>query len=263
MFEFLLNNSNTDSPTFLAILITVLSAFFLSSLVMLTYELTSRNVVRPVNFLQAMALIAIVSATIMQAIGDSLARGIGMLGALAIIRFRTKLDNPRNITFMFMAIACGIACGVFGFVIAFVGTIGFCCAAFIMRFSPILNESELTGNLRIRIPTDGEQEMALTKILKKFCRRFEIQELRLIKVKMKVENNQAPVSDTNTEELTENDTVIDEPEIDNTEVIKYKELIYIFSLKKQKGLGDLSDEVENIPEARGIRFRFDKQRTIL
>jgi hypothetical protein len=85
----------------------------------------------------------------------------------------------------------------------------------------------------------------------------------LIKVKMKVENNQAPVSDTNTEELTENDIVIDEPEIDNTEVIKYKELIYIFSLKKQKGLGDLSDEVENIPEARGIRFRFDKQRTIL
>jgi len=42
-----------------------------------------------------MVLIAIVAAMVMQAIGDSLARGLGMLGALVIIGFRTKLDNTK------------------------------------------------------------------------------------------------------------------------------------------------------------------------
>jgi uncharacterized membrane protein YhiD involved in acid resistance len=258
MFEFLLNNSNTDSPTLLSILITVMSAFFLSSLVVMTYELTTRNVIRPVNFLQGMALIAIVSATIMQAIGDSLARGIGMLGALAIIRFRTKLDNPRNITFMFAAIASGIACGVFGFVTAFVGTIAFCCAAIIMRFSPLADDSELAGHLRIRIPSDGTQDTRLKETLKRFCRHFELQQIRLLRLKINPEDNQ--ILGIGANKGGSND---EETDNDNAERIKYKELTYLFSLKKKKEFNALSDEIEKIHEARGIRFRFDKQRTML
>ncbi len=137
MFEFLLTHHNTENPTALTILITVLCSFFLASLLVLTYELTTKGIHRPVHFLQSMALISIVAATVMQAIGDSIARGLGMLGALAIIRFRTVLNDPRNMAFMFAALATGIACGVFGFTIAFIGTIGFCVAAVLLRFSPL------------------------------------------------------------------------------------------------------------------------------
>ncbi|MCB0622842.1 MAG: DUF4956 domain-containing protein, partial [Saprospiraceae bacterium] len=101
MLEFLSSQNSSEAPSFQSILLAVLSAFFLSSLIVLTYDLTSRDQRRSADFLQSLALISIVAATVMQAIGDSLARGLGMLGALAIIRFRTRVDSPRNMTFMF------------------------------------------------------------------------------------------------------------------------------------------------------------------
>ena len=111
MVDFFSIQNSTENPTFLLILYTVLFSFLLSSLIAFTYEKTSRQVARPDNYIQALVLIAIVAATVMQAIGDSLARGLGMLGALSIIRFRTTLRNPRNIVFMFGSLAAGIACG--------------------------------------------------------------------------------------------------------------------------------------------------------
>ncbi len=268
MFEFLLNNSNTASASEFSTIITVLCAFFLASMIVLTYELTTKEAVRPVNFLQGMALISIVSAMVMQAIGDSLARGLGMLGALAIIRFRTKLDNPRNITFMFAAIAAGISCGVLGFITAFVGTIAFCSAAIILRFSPLANNSELVGNLRVRIPVDGNQENELNKILKKFCRFIELQEVRLMEVKIKlntpielpVELETTEISDPNEQEGELKSAVVAEEDVER---IKYKEMVYLLSLKKQENLSTLADEIETIPEIRGVRLRLDKQRLSL
>ena len=46
-------------------------------------------------------LIAIVSCIIIQSVGDSLARGIGIMAAMAIIRFRTNFKDPRDTIFLF------------------------------------------------------------------------------------------------------------------------------------------------------------------
>ena len=72
-----------------------------------------------------MALGSIVGAMVMMAIGDSLARGLGAFGALAIIRFRTRIQDARNIIFLFASLSVGLAIGVFGYTIAFVGTLLF------------------------------------------------------------------------------------------------------------------------------------------
>ena len=47
-----------------------------------------------------------------------------MLGSLAIIRFRPNLKDSRDIIFMFDSLAAGISCGVSGFGIAIVGSVG-------------------------------------------------------------------------------------------------------------------------------------------
>ncbi len=269
MFEFLLNNSNTENPTQLSIMITVLCAFFLSSLIVLTYEVTSRDVNRPTHFLQSMALIAIVSATIMQAIGDSLARGLGMLGALAIIRFRTKLDDPRNITFMFASIAAGIACGVFGFTTAFIGTIGFCCAAFIMRVSPLSDNNNLVGSLRIRVPLEGNTENVLKKVIKSYCRAHEIEQIRLLNLKVNTGEEETIEEKDRVPKETESEVIATTAEGEKIAIVKevermrYKELTIGFRLKKRKKFVEFSDEIERLEDVRGVRIRFGKQRLTL
>ena len=154
------------------ILFTVLCSLILGVVIAFTYEKTSRTPDRPDHFLQALVLITIVAATIMQAIGDSVARGLGMLGALSIIRFRTTVRNPRNIVFMFSAIAAGIACGVFGFIIAAVGTIGFCLTAFLLRFSSFSKKDTLLGVLKIECSIDGKCHTLAEREINRYAKKF-------------------------------------------------------------------------------------------
>ena len=172
MFDISSLQYNSDNPALMAIIFTVLCALMLGVLIAFTYEKTSRTVDRPDHFLQAMVLITIVAATIIQAIGDSVARGLGMLGALSIIRFRTTVRDPRNIVFVFAAIAAGIACGVFGFLIAIVGTVAFCATAFLLRLSSFSREKSLLGTLRIEVPRDYEAFPELEKLLSEYCKKY-------------------------------------------------------------------------------------------
>ena len=118
--------------------------------------------------------ITIVAATIIQAIGDSVARGLGMLGALSIIRFRTTVRDARNVVFMFGSIAAGIACGVFGFVIAIVGTLCFCLTAFLLYFSSFSPSKSLVGHLKIELPRDYEDFPEIEKQLDFFCEKYAL-----------------------------------------------------------------------------------------
>ncbi|HFA50031.1 MAG TPA: DUF4956 domain-containing protein [Bacteroidetes bacterium] len=175
MFDFSSLQYNTENPTFISVLFTVLFSLVLGTMIAFTYEKTSRAVGRPNHFLQALVLITIVAATILQAIGDSVARGLGMLGALSIIRFRTTVKDPRNIVFMFAAIASGIACGVFGFTIAIVGTAGFCLTAFLLRLSSFSQKEKLIGTLRLELPQECASFSELEKQLSLFCESYVLE----------------------------------------------------------------------------------------
>lgn len=165
---------SSEYPGITAIVFTMLCSVFLGIMITFTYEKTSQDVDRPDNFLQALILVTVVTAIIMQAIGDSLARGLGMIGALSIIRFRTTIRDPRNIVFMFSAIAVGIACGVMGFTIAIIGTLGFCMTAFLLRFSSFSKKEKLFGNLKIKFyKVDGNRK-ALEEVLARHCSIFAI-----------------------------------------------------------------------------------------
>lgn len=171
----------------------MLMAFLLSTLLAFTYEKSTRNIVVSKNYLQALVLASLVSATVMQAIGDSLARGLGMLGALAIIRFRTTLRHPRNMMFMFASLAVGISCGVYGFNIAVIGTLTFCLVAFLLRFSPFSDVENLVGNLRFNMRLDASQsEEKVRKMVKPFCRKYVIQRMQISNKKTKVPEGQTP-----------------------------------------------------------------------
>lgn len=179
MFDISSIQYNSENPALVAILFTVLCALSLGVMIAFTYEKTTRSVDRPDHFLQAMVLITVVAATIIQAIGDSVARGLGMLGALSIIRFRTTIKSTRNIVFMFSAIATGIACGVFGFLIAIVGTMAFCATAFLLRFSSFSQKKSLLGTLRLQLPIDYENFSDLEKKLDVFCKDYVLESYKV------------------------------------------------------------------------------------
>ena len=144
-------NNNLEGSSLTNIIIISLLSFALSSLIGITYEKTSNEIEKPRYYIQALILISVPVAGVMQAIGDSLAHGLGLLGALAIIRFRTTLRNPRNIAFMFASIAVGVATGVYGISIAVIGTVMFCLIAIVLHISHLGKSKYVIGFLQFDI----------------------------------------------------------------------------------------------------------------
>jgi hypothetical protein len=178
MLDFLTLQTTAGEHSIISILYTVLLSFLLSSLVALTYEKTFRGLSYSRNFIQAMILSSIIAGMIMQAIGENPLRGLGVLGALAMIRFRTGFKDPRDIVFMFAAMAAGISCGVFGYGIAVVGTLVFCGAAIVLYFSPFGCNRYFDGMLRFNIEAKDSANQELIDIMKYHCRTFALVTLR-------------------------------------------------------------------------------------
>jgi uncharacterized membrane protein YhiD involved in acid resistance len=137
MENFFSEQSYYEFPSIEAAIYALLLSFLLSTIIAFTYRYTFRGSDYSKDFFQAVVLVSIIAATVMMAIGDSLARGLGILGALAIIRFRFRFDNPKNIIYIFASIAIGIASGVYGFAIALAGTIVFTSVSFALYVSPV------------------------------------------------------------------------------------------------------------------------------
>lgn len=178
MLDILALQTSSTHPTLITVVYNVLLSFLLSTAIAVTYEKTFRGLSYSRNFVQSLVMSSIVAATIMQAIGDSLAGGLGMIGALAIIRFRTNFKDPRDIIFMFSCLAAGVACGVGGYNIAVVGTAGFCFAAMVLYRSPFGQTSRFDGMLRFSMENDSTEKAVLEKILTKYCRPFALITLR-------------------------------------------------------------------------------------
>ncbi len=178
MLDFLTLQTTAANATAITAFYTMLVAFLLSSLVALTYEKTYRGLSYSRNYVQAIVLSSIVAAVVMQAIGDSLARGLGMIGALAIIRFRTNFKDPRDIIFMFAALAAGISCGVMAYTTGVVGTLGFCAAAFLLYYTPFGHARFYDGMLRFNIASDSPGKTKLEEVLREYCKTFALVTLR-------------------------------------------------------------------------------------
>jgi hypothetical protein len=91
----------------------------------------------PSPSLQAsLALLPVVSAMVLLVIGDSLARAFSLVGALAIVRFRTRLRTTWDITFVFLSLAAGIGCGTGKPMIAAIGVVVAVLAVAVLSMLP-------------------------------------------------------------------------------------------------------------------------------
>ena len=172
MLDLLAVQSSTANATVITLAYTLLLAFVLSSIIGWTYERTFLGLSYSRNYVQALVLSSVVAATVMQAIGDNVGRGLGMLGALSIVRFRTSFKDPRDIMFIFAALGAGIGCGVYAWGAAVGGTLAFCIVAFLLSRTGLGTKHFFDGMLRFAMPNTSEPRLETEKILRKNLKTF-------------------------------------------------------------------------------------------
>jgi len=62
--------------------------------------------------IQTQIILAIVGAVVMLVVGSSLARAFGIVGAAGLVRYRAKIEDPKDAGVMLSTLAVGLASGV-------------------------------------------------------------------------------------------------------------------------------------------------------
>lgn len=112
MLETLFSSTTADSLTLSGLLISLATALILGLAISLVYLYTHKaegcSSGIPVTLIMVPAIIAI----IIMLIGNNVARAFSLAGAFSLIRFRSAPGDPKDIAYVFFAVAAGLACGM-------------------------------------------------------------------------------------------------------------------------------------------------------
>lgn len=148
-------------------------SFLLSMIFAVVYQVTFRGFSYSRSYVHTMVLGSMVTCMLIMAVGSNLARGMGILGTLAIIRFRTPIRDPRDSMFLFACLGVGIACGSRMPQVAITGTVLINLAALILHWAPFASRREYEGLLRFTMKSDDkEAKQKIHDILVQHCDSF-------------------------------------------------------------------------------------------
>ena len=121
---------------------------------------------------QTQIILAVVGSLIMLVVGASLARAFGIVGAANLIRYRSKIDDPKDAVVMLCALSAGLAAGVGLYGLAVIGTLFITlCLWVIEGFEPQTRIFELTVKMNDKTM---EQRARIEEVLRRFKARYEL-----------------------------------------------------------------------------------------
>ena len=149
-----------------AAVVALLLSFILGQVIAWTYSWTHAGLSYSRSFTQSLVLLTMIVSMVMLVIGDNIVTAFGLIGALAIIRFRNVLKDTRDTVFVFLALVVGMASGSGKFVTAFVGTAATVAVMIYLNMSGFGSRGRFDGHLSLVLTGDGPPD----SLLDEFCR---------------------------------------------------------------------------------------------
>lgn len=170
----------TVTVTLPIVLTVLLSAIGCGALLSLVYYITQRKKGFSISVIISTLLVAPAASLIVLVIvlSRTLVAALSVGGGLALIRYRTTFDNPKDVTYVFASLAIGMACGL-GFVsIAAIATAIF-CVVFIL-VSVIFTRRDIATKLKLRIlvPESLDYYGIFEPVLDKYCTSSELVKIK-------------------------------------------------------------------------------------
>ncbi len=163
-------------------LIAFFLVFFLAVVISYTYRRTHEGVSYNRALVFTMLITSVVVAAIMIIIGSNIARAFSLVGALSIIRYRTAVKDPKDVAYIFLAVAVGMACGTRFYLIGVLLTLFVCTMIFTLYKFQFAAGHKDEWILKILLPENLDYEKALDQ---PFRKHLSVQQLvRMDSVKM-------------------------------------------------------------------------------
>jgi hypothetical protein len=145
-----------------AALVLMLS-FTLTMTIGWVYRVTHRGVSYSQQYVHTLVILGTVISLIMLIIGSSVARAFTLVGAMSIIRFRNAMKETRDVGFVFMSMAVGMAVGVRFYLLAVFATVMLCVFMVGLYKFNIFAKDVRERILRVQLPYNLNHEDALAE----------------------------------------------------------------------------------------------------
>lgn len=148
----------------------LLLAFILGQLAAWLYIYTHEGLSYSRAFVQSIVLLTVILCLGMMVIGNNIAIAFGLIGALAVIRFRNILKDTRDTSYIFFTLITGLATGTHRFQLALLGAVVFCAVALYLHWTQFGSRKTGDGYIRFRLELDTFEDGLLQALFKKHCR---------------------------------------------------------------------------------------------
>ena len=145
-----------NSGTFI---LSIIICFLLSFVISKIYIRKSRTFSNPKSLARVLPIISLTTTIIISVV--KLALSLGLVGALSIVRFRTPIKEPEEISYIFLSIAIGLATGAYQFKAAIIGL--FFVILFIYLYDYL--EQKRTKNNYIKLSLSGIKRSDINKAI--------------------------------------------------------------------------------------------------
>jgi hypothetical protein len=127
---------------------------------------------RSAPVIQTQIILAIVGAVVMLIVGSSLARAFGIVGVASLIRYRAKIDDPKDAVVMLACLTVGLACGVALYGLAVFTTVFILAVLWIVE--SLEPEQRKAFELKITASDPSEIRAEVEAILRRSGIKFEL-----------------------------------------------------------------------------------------
>jgi hypothetical protein len=147
-------------------------------IISLSYLKTNKRTASLHGFAVTLAILPVIMAVIILFVGNDVARAFSLAGTASIIRFRSAPGEPKDIGFIFFALAAGLSCGVGLYAAGGIFTVFLSLTVLILdkiRFGQRKNPPQI---LKITIPEDLNYKDAFTDILKSNTEQYDLKRVK-------------------------------------------------------------------------------------
>ncbi len=122
--------------------------------------------------IQTQIVLAVVGALVMIVVGSSLARAFGIVGAANLIRYRAKIEDPKDAVVMLATLSLGLATGVNLYTISVFATIFLLVVLWLVEsFEP---ERKKQFELKVAVPDPAALRAKVEGILRRYRITYEL-----------------------------------------------------------------------------------------
>ncbi|MCK8060202.1 MULTISPECIES: DUF4956 domain-containing protein [unclassified Fusibacter] len=168
MLNTLLSTTQTMPVGITQLIFSLLIALLLGMMISITHTKSHPTSKFLDNFSVTLIMLPAVVAMIILLIGSDIARAFSLAGAFSIIRFRSAPGNPKDITFVLLSMATGLAVGTEMALYAVIFDTLLCAVLLAISFTKTVIKNQEHQKLMISIPEDMEYHHNFSDILSNY-----------------------------------------------------------------------------------------------